>query len=254
MQKTPKYDIILKDVFFSYGDNPVLENVNLKINHGTFSSIVGPNGGGKTTLLKLVLGQIRPDKGKIELFGCSPEKARTSVGYMPQFSSLDLDFPVSVMDVVLMGRLGKKIFGWYSAKDKKAAEKALSEVQLENFAKVSFSKLSGGQRQRVLIARALCCEPELLLLDEPTSNVDPEAEENLFSILKELNKRMTILIVSHDLGFVSQIVESVICVNRRVLVHPTSKINGELIKEIYGGELKMVRHDHRCSEEGHFHD
>ncbi|MCJ7806559.1 MAG: ATP-binding cassette domain-containing protein, partial [Clostridia bacterium] len=119
--------------------------------------------------------------------------------------------------------------------------------------KRSFSELSGGQRQRVLIARALSCEPELLLLDEPTANIDPEVEEALFEILKSLNKRMTILFATHDIGFVSQLVRSVICVNRCVVVHPTSELTGEIIKDIYGGEICMIRHDHRCSEEGHEH-
>ena len=117
-----------------------------------------------------------------------------------------------------------------------------------------FSRLSGGQRQRVLIARALCSDPDILLLDEPTANIDPEIEETIFSLLVELNKNMTILVVTHDLGFVSQVVKSVICVNRRVLVHPTSEINGALVKDIYGSDLRMVRHDHRCSEKGHIYD
>jgi zinc transport system ATP-binding protein len=125
---------------------------------------------------------------------------------------------------------------------------------MSDFADCHFSELSGGQRQRVLIARALCCEPDLLLLDEPTSNIDPEVEEALLGVLKELNRRMTILLVSHDMGFVSQMVKSVICVNRRALIHPTSEISGDLIMNIYGQDLRMIRHDHRCSETGHHHD
>lgn len=245
------YDIVLKDVSFSYNKNPVLENVNINVTHGEFATIIGPNGGGKTTLLKLLLGLLKPDKGKILVLGETPVKSKTKIGYMPQYMQLDMQFPVTVMDVVLMGRLGGSIFGRYSKKDRKLAKQALDEVEMAGFFDTMFNNLSGGQRQRVLIARALCGEPELLFLDEPTANVDPDIQENLLKILKEINERMTILIVSHDIGFVSKVVKSVICVNKRVIVHPTSNINGHIIRDIYGGDLRMIRHDHRCSEEGH---
>jgi zinc transport system ATP-binding protein len=248
-------DIVLNNISFAYEvAKPILEDVNLKIKHGEFASIVGPNGSGKTTLLKLFLGLIKPDKGEVLVFDKKPEKSRLKMGYMPQYTHLDMQFPVTVMDVVLMGRLGRNQGGRFSKDDRIAAMTALEEVKMVDFSKYLFSELSGGQRQRVLIARALCCDPELLLLDEPTANIDPGIEEALFEILQELNKRMTILIVSHDLGFVSQKVKSVICVNRCVVVHPTSEINGTIIKDIYGGDICMIRHDHRCGEEGHQHD
>ncbi|MEA2085284.1 MAG: ABC transporter ATP-binding protein [Thermodesulfobacteriota bacterium] len=243
----------LKNVSFAFSERPVLEDVNLTIKRGEFASIVGPNGGGKTTLLKLLLGLYKPDSGEILVLGRTPTKSRFRIGYMPQHTNLDMYFPVTVMDVVLMGRLGLSLGGRYSKKDREAAGTALSEVEMSGAANRIFSELSGGQRQRVLIARALCSEPELLLLDEPTSNVDSEIEEAFFEILTELNQRMTILMVSHDVGFVSQVVKSVICVNRKVVVHPTTEINGTIIKDIYGGDFRMVRHDHRCSEKGHRH-
>jgi len=243
--------IVLKDVFFAYNGSPVLENVNLIIKKGEFASIVGPNGGGKSTLLKLLLGILRPGSGELSVFNKAPEKTRHRIGYMPQHAQFDIQFPVTVMEVVLMGRLGYTLGGRYSKKDRRTAERSLEEVNMASLAKRSFSDLSGGQRQRVLIARALCCEPDLLLLDEPTANIDPEVEEALFEILKSLNKRMTILLATHDIGFVSQSVKSVICVNRCVVVHPTSELSGEIIKDIYGGEVCMIRHDHRCSIEGH---
>ncbi|MFO7560671.1 MAG: ABC transporter ATP-binding protein [Desulfobacterales bacterium] len=247
-------DVVMKNVSFAYARENVLENVDLTVARLDFASIVGPNGGGKTTLLKLLLGLLKPSAGDIKVFGKSPEKSRLRVGYMPQYSNLDMQFPVNVLDIVLMGRLGHSTGGWYSKADRLAAESALEEVKMSDFVSHRFSELSGGQRQRVLIARALCCQPELLLLDEPTSNIDPEVEEALSCILKELNTRMTILLVSHDMGFVSRIVKSVICVNRRVVIHPTSEINGKLIMDIYGRDLRMIRHDHRCSETGHRHD
>ena len=247
-------DIEINNLAFSYDTVPVLEDVNLKVKHGEFATIVGPNGGGKTTLLMLLLGILKPVQGKIAVLGSTPEKARLRVGYMPQHADLDPQFPVTVMDVVLLGRLGRRFGGRYSKEDRQLALKALAEVQLESMVRTAFSTLSGGQKQRALIARALCCNPEMLLLDEPTANIDPEVEENLLTILQELNQRMTILLVSHDMGFVSRVVKSVICVNRRVLIHPTSRVDGTLIKDVYGDDYCMVRHDHRCSEKGHFHD
>lgn len=246
--------IKITDLDFSYQEHPVLKAVNLEITEGELGSIVGPNGGGKTTLLKLILGLIEPDNGGIEIFGENPEKARRKIGYMPQHAHLDPLFPVSVINVVLMGQIGKQrnnLFGGYSRQALNTARQALSDVGLSDHAKDSFNQLSGGQRQRVLIARALCTEPELLLLDEPTANIDQRSEENLYETLVRLNKRMTILLVSHDLGFVSQVVKSVICVNRQVVIHPTSAINGTLIREIYGGDFNLVRHDHRCDKNGH---
>lgn len=253
MDPNPDQEIILNAVCFAYKQRNILEDVFLRIKKGEFASIVGPNGGGKTTLLKLVLGLISPDKGQIHIFGKSPDRIRHKIGYMPQYAHLDMDFPATVMDVVLMGRLANRRF-WFSKKDRMEALSAIDEVGMDKFTNTGFNELSGGQRQRVLIARALCGRPELLLLDEPTANVDHQTEENLFSILKKLNSKMTILLVSHDLGFVSKYVKSVICVNRQVVIHPTTLINGTVIKDIYHGDLKMVRHDHRCSEEGHSHD
>ncbi len=247
------HEIILDNISFAYKQLNVLENVDLVIKKGEFASIVGPNGGGKTTLLKLILGLLKPNKGRITIFGKPPDQVRQRLGYMPQYAHLDMAFPASVMDVVLMGRL-KKSSLWFSKKDRTAVFNAINEVGMSDFVNTGFNELSGGQKQRILIARALCNSPDILLLDEPTANVDIQTEENLFSILQKLNSKMTILLVSHDLGFVSQYVKSVICVNRRVVIHPTTLVNGAIIKDIYHGDLKMVRHDHRCSKEGHTHD
>lgn len=241
-----------KDVSFSYQGVPVLEDVDLTVTEGDFVSIVGPNGGGKTTLLKIILGLLRPYRGTVSVFGRPPVKARPRIGYMAQQSTFDFLFPVNVLDVALMGRLGQSAgIGFYGRDDRKAAIRALDRVEMEPLRNRPFSRLSGGQRQRVLLARALVSDPDLLLLDEPTANVDAALETELFEILNELNRHMTIMLVTHDLGFVSAYVRSVICVNRRLALHPTSSITGEMIHELYGGNVQMVRHDHRCSEEGH---
>ena len=244
--------ITLRDLSFFYDGLEVLQDVNLDVASGDFVSLVGPNGGGKTTLLKLVLGLLVPTRGEVRVFGQAPTRARRRIGYMPQHAQVDPRFPMSVQDVVLMGRLGKApMAGPYRGADLVAARRALHEVDLEPLRHRPFSSLSGGQRQRVFIARALAAEPELLLLDEPTANLDVHMESEFYELLWCLNRRLTIVLVSHDLGFVSQFVKSVVCVKRRVVVHPTSEITGEIIQELYGGDVRMVRHDHRCTEGGH---
>ena len=233
------------DVNFSYNGAPVLAGVQFAIPARTFISIVGPNAGGKTTLLKLMLGLLKPDRGRIEIFGLPPVKARPRIGYMPQHVQFDSRFPVSVLDVALMGRLGAGAgIGPYRKADREAALEALRRLEMEDFRRRPFTDLSGGQRQRVLIARALAAEPELLLLDEPTANVDMAVETELFELLHAMSADITIVVVSHDLGFVSQYVESVICVNRRVMVHPTAAVTGEVISALYGADVRMVNHRH----------
>jgi len=234
----------IRDLSFAYNGAPVFEKVNLTVRGRDFLSIVGPNAGGKTTLLKLMLGLITPQQGTVRVLGLPPKKACSRVGYMPQSAALDLHFPVSVLDVVMMGHLGKgRQWGFYGKSEKTKASEALKLLEIENVRDRPFSDLSGGQRQRVLIARALVVEPELLILDEPTSNVDMAAERELFEVLSELNTKIPIIVVTHDIGFVSNYVHTVACVNRKVVVHPTSEITGEMISEIYGSEVRMVRHD-----------
>jgi len=236
--------IFMKGLWFSYDGYPVLEDVNVSISQGDFVSVVGPNGGGKTTLLKLMLGLLRPSQGEVRVFGMTPEEARPRVGYMPQHSQLDPQFPATVMDVALMGRLGHgRVCGRYSRNDKEIANEVLDQVGLYDLRKKAFSAISGGQRQRLFIARALACEPDLLLLDEPTANLDVIMEGDLYKLLQTLNQRLTVVMVSHDLGFVSRIVKSVICVKRKVLMHPTCEITGEVINEMYGSPMRMVRHN-----------
>ena len=239
--------IEIKNLDFSYENSmPVLENVNLTFNELESACIVGPNGGGKTTLLYLILGLLKPNSGTITIFGKSPVEAHGQIGYMPQYIQLDNKFPICVSEIVLMGRLGRGFWGRYSKKDREVAMEAMKEMSIEHLAKRQFSELSGGQRQRVLIARALTCNPKLLLLDEPTTNIDPGMQEQFYEILYKLNQRMSILTVSHDLGFVSDKIDSVICVNRTVQVHPTNALDGNIITDMYGYDVNLIRHDYRC--------
>jgi zinc transport system ATP-binding protein len=233
-----------QNVDFSYNGLPVLEDVSFAIQEKSFVSIVGPNGGGKTTLLKLVLGLLKPSRGTVTVFGMPPDKAWSFMGYMPQHVQFDPHFPVTVLDVVLMGRLRRGMRpGPYRKKDKALCLDALRKLEMYDVRNRPFGALSGGQRQRVLVARALAAEPQLLLLDEPTSNVDMAVETELFELLHTLSEVITVVVVSHDLGFVSQYVEHVVCVNHRVFVHPTTAITGEMINELYGTNVRMVQHE-----------
>jgi len=247
----PKTVISIEHLDFGYNGNPVLQDVNLEIHEQEMIGIVGPNGGGKTTLLRLILGLLKPDSGNIYVFEELPARSSHRLGYVPQHMQFDNRFPVSAQDVVLMGLAGQEGFGPFSIKKMRVAHEALETVDLADFGRCPFAELSGGQRQRVLIARALATSPDMLLFDEPTANVDTSAGEKLYKILDQLNRKMTILIVSHDIGFVSRHITSVICVNRNVLVHPTSEIVGQNIIDLYGNDMAMIRHDHRCSQKGH---
>ncbi|MCD4825129.1 MAG: ATP-binding cassette domain-containing protein [Phycisphaerae bacterium] len=243
--------IDISDVSFSYDGLPVLENVNLRIEAGDFVCVVGPNGGGKTTLLKLMLGLLQPGEGKVSVLGQPPHQACRQVGYMPQYSLHDLRFPVNVLDVVLMGRLRPGLrFGRYSQADRQAAMDALDAVEIADMHNQPLAALSGGQRQRVMIARALAAEPKLLMLDEPTNNLDIRIGEELYELLGELNRRMTVVVVSHDVGFAPGRVKTIVCVNRFVKVHPTAELTAELLREVYGGDIRLVQHSHDCIERG----
>ena len=236
--------IALDRVSFRYeATSPVLENVTFSVQRNQSGCIVGPNGGGKSTLLKLLLGLLPPTSGEIRLFGKAPRESRIKVGYMPQYHLLDGAFPVTVAEVVKMGRLG---ISAPKKEEKASLARVMEEMEISSLAQRSFASLSGGQRQRVLIARALACEPELLLLDEPTANIDPGAEEKFYTVLDALRKRMTVLTVSHDLGFVNRETDLIICVNKFVTLHQAADFTAENANQIYHHEVSLIQHDHDC--------
>ncbi|MFP4354554.1 MAG: metal ABC transporter ATP-binding protein [Phycisphaerae bacterium] len=240
--------IEVTDLDFAYNGEKIFDGASFAIQPGQFAMMVGPNGGGKTTLLKLLLGLLRPTAGRCLVLGSSPQQVRKRLGYVPQHIQLDPKFPVSVLDVVLMGCLGRtRLLGPYRGSDRRRARAALEQVGLADQAGGTFASLSGGQRQRVLIARCLAGEPELLLLDEPTSNLDAAAEQDFFQLLSRLNEKLTVVLVSHDVGFVTQFVDTVVCVNRSVSVHPTAELTGANIAELYQQDIRLVRHDHNCA-------
>jgi zinc transport system ATP-binding protein len=230
-------------VDFAYDGPLVLEDITLTVQEGDFLGVVGPNGSGKTTLLKIILGLLHPLRGQVRVFGQAPERARHLISYVPQHADLDASFPISVMDVVLIGRLGKApALGRYRKSDRQAAEEAMREAEIEALRNRRFGTLSGGQKQRVLMARALVGKPELLLLDEPTASIDGRVEQDIYELLEKLNERVTIVLVSHDLGFISTYVSHVACVNRRLVCHPTGNITGDVIEACYGGPVHMLKH------------
>ena len=237
--------IQIENLVFSYGNARVLEDINLVIESGEFFGLIGPNASGKSTLLKLMLGLLEPDRGEISVLGNRPILSRVRLGYVPQFPTYQRDFPVAVSDVVITGRIGlSSIFGGYTEADRSKAGEVMAALEIGDIAGQQVSSLSGGQIQRMLIARALACDPEILIMDEPTANIDIRAEQDIFSLLRIYNTRMTIIIVSHDIGFISAYVGRVGCLSRTLICHKTAELSGTDINELYGKGIKMIDHRH----------
>ena len=234
------------EVTFSYNGQPIVENVNVTVPLLDLAAIVGPNGGGKTTLLKLMMGLLRPDGGEVRVFGQPPRAVAPRIGYVAQGFSYDRSMPITVLEVALMGRIGQRGGRGVPGEGRHSALQALDRVGMRELADRPFAECSAGQQQRVLIARALVTEPDLLMLDEPTSALDVAAEREIYQLLSELNDHTTIVLVTHDLGFVSGVVKSVLCVNRFVMRHPTTEmgeLTSEILEDLYGSDLRLVRHD-----------
>jgi len=235
--------IRLEDVWVHYDDLGVLEGVNLSVEEGDFLGVIGPNGGGKTTLLKTILGLVKPSKGKVSILGDSPERARRFIGYVPQYTQFDRHFPISVWQVVLMGRLGHKgCCKGYDDKDRSIAADALAKVEMLDLKDRQVGKLSLGQVQRVLIARALATEPKLLLLDEPTASLDTRIEVGLYELLSRLNEEVTIVLVSHDIGVISAYVKTIACLNRRLVYHGAKEITADMLDATYECPVNLIAH------------
>ncbi len=241
----------IRNLSFGYapdpGREPVLEDVSLEIGPRDFLGVIGPNGGGKTTLLKIILGLLKPQQGSVLVFGRPPAQVRTRIGYVPQHAAVDPSVPASVLDVVLTGRLSRSSWGsFYGSGHVEAARAALRLTETEDLALRRIGTLSGGQRQRVLIARTLASDAELLLLDEPTAGVDPHMERGLTDLLHRLNQRLPIVIVSHDVSFVSAHLERVACLNRRLTCHAADEISWESVAHVYHGPMRAIRHADQC--------
>ena len=233
-----------RELEFRYDHRPVLKDVSFAIRAGEMVTVVGPNGGGKSTLLKLILGLEVPTRGTLRVLGRDPRDSRSAVGYVPQYARFDERFPITVGEVVLTGRIRPR-FGFYSSRDRALAREAMERIGVADLARDSFAALSGGQRQRILIARALVGDPRILLLDEPTANVDAFMSERFIELVGELARERTVLFVTHDSAYVSGITDRVLCVNTRIEEHPSEEVDSGLVHSAYGDSVRGVRHDIR---------
>jgi len=224
---------------FSYHRQLVLRGVNLSIQSGDFMAMIGPNGGGKTTLLKLMLGLLKAESGSIRIFGNTPKDVSHRIGYVPQDIHINQNFPISASDVVLMGKL-KPGKGWsrHAKEDRMDALQALERVGIGKYSNRRIGELSVGQKQRVFIARALVTDPDILFLDEPTASIDTKGQNEFYAILKELNQKITIIVVSHDLMVISRYVKSVACVNQSLHYHGDAELTGEMIEMMYDCKIE----------------
>lgn len=234
----------IQNLSICYDSFSALKDINITIKDKEFIAILGPNGGGKTTFLKAILGLVKPSLGEVKVYGKKPSYKRNAIGYVPQFTKFEKNFPVNVFDVVLMGRLkpGIKFFQKYSKEDIEYAKHIMTLLEIYELKDRQIGQLSGGQMQRVLIARALCTEPKLLLLDEPTASLDVQSKNSIYSLLKELNKDITILVVTHDTGFVFSYVDKIACLNQRLFYHGEPELDKDTMDKVYGCPVDVIAH------------
>ncbi len=243
--------IEFKNVSFSYGEAPILNNVSFAIPEGDYAGVIGPNGGGKTTIIKIALGLLEPRSGEVLIFGMHPDKfpGKSHIGYVPQKAGQPNPyFPATVREVVASGRTpGSRIFPKMSKSEKSAIESVMEASGISHLQNRLVSDLSGGERQRVFIARALAAEPKMLILDEPTAEVDPASENKLYELLRKLNSMgITIILISHDVSMVANETKSVICVNRHLLCRakPEDISKNHIMETLYGESIRPYHHKH----------
>lgn len=242
MSETPA--IRVQDLTVYYGRTPALKNVCLTVNDREFLGIIGPNGGGKSTLLRAILGLVRPASGKIEIYGLDARENRALIGYVPQFSMVDRKFPISALEVVMTAELkgGLHPFFRYNALSRAHAIDQLTRVGLGKLANRQISELSGGEFQRLLVARALAVNPRILLLDEPTASADPASRSHIYDLLEELNRELTILLVTHDMLAISSKVHTIACLNGSLIYHGEPELNEAIVDTLYGCPVDLIAH------------
>lgn len=234
----------LENVSVYYGNVQALDNINLTIEENEFLGIIGPNGSGKSTLLKLIAGLVKPSSGTIRVLGNPACHTHGKIGYVPQRFDLNREFPFSVLEAVLTGRLTKhRLFlHHYTETDIKSVSEIMHKLDLYDLKDRQIGRLSGGQMQRALIARALVMEPEILLLDEPTASLDAGSKSQIYSILKDLNQYITIIMVSHDMGVISSYVKNLVCLNVSMFYHGIPELTDTLLGQVYGCPVELIAH------------
>ena len=246
----------MKNIGFAYNGTDVLRGVTLTVQNGEFLAVIGPNGGGKTTLLKIILGMLKPSGGEIRVLGKDPVLARPQIGYVPQRSAYDRQFPITVRDTVLMGRLGRGRSGRvFSDEDRHEAVQALAAVGMEAYQDRQIGRLSEGQRQRVFVARALASKPRLLLMDEPTASVDTAMQAGIYELLCQIKQNLTIVMVTHDIGVIASYVDKIACLSGEMFYHDSKEIDEKDLEKMYGCPVELIAHGvpHRVIRE-HHHD
>lgn len=244
----------LEDVTVYFDGEKVLDRVDFSVKKDDYVGIIGPNGGGKTTLLKVILGLIIPDSGRVSILGMPPEKGRKFVGYVPQFTEFDKVFPISVQEFVLMGRLpNSPLMKRFGEGDRRKTEEVLKRVDLLHLKDRQLGVLSGGERQRAFIARALATDPKILLMDEPTANIDVKMEKGFYDLLTELHKEIAIVLVSHDISVITVNVGKIACLNKQLFMHDPSELDEEILEKTYGCPVEMIAHGvpHRVLKHHH---
>lgn len=233
-----------RDVSFGKNGNKILDRVSLSVMEGDMYALIGPNGGGKTTLLKIILGILTPGAGTVRIFGNPPNEGRQMVGYVPQFRTFDFRYPITVREMVLSGRLShtRGVLRRYREEDHEVTRKVLERLDLAGLSDRTLSQLSGGEQQRAILARALAGDPKILILDEPTVYVDTPTAFQFFTILDELKQSMTILLVSHDIGVISRHVTKVACLNITLHTHNTPEITEDMIAATYHCPVDLIAH------------
>ena len=233
----------LTGITAGYEQKQVLADVNLTVYEKDFLGVIGPNGGGKTTLMKIILGLLKPLSGQVRYFHKGIEVPDISMGYLPQYNSIDKKFPISVYEVVLSGlNRQKSLFRPFSAAQHEQVRRTIAWMGLEGLERRAIGELSGGQLQRALLGRALVSDPQVVILDEPNTYIDQRFQAVLYSLLEEINKERAIILVSHDIGSVLQCVKSIACVSGTLDYHPDTEVPADWLEEHFGCPIDLVGH------------